>query len=532
MQRFCNTPRRNEQVTIVFAANAPKPQQQKQQQKQSTRRVNLVVREIMELIQSRYGQDEDWNRTKMYLYRSKTLTPAQAKKVLNFLDSQLNLPPSVITNLLQKCPRILNKPVQTHLKPTAEFLLELYGRDLFEQAMIRNPKLLLSTGLGYSDKPSTSSSSSSTAESVKDQQEGDQSVETILLELAGFSASNLKLLKRKSPFVFGLLPSKVKSILEYLTNLLLPPTPTSTNVENNDDHDDNFTKTNADNKNDTLKVQSILRKMILANPSFLNLGVETNLKPRVEYLSKTLDLSDKELAKIIQTGSVLGLSVENNLKPKVLYLQDKLQLETTAKLKKCILSHPQLLALSLENLKIKVDYFEEMGPTLAPRIALRCPAVFSLSMENNIIPTIDFLTRVWGNETNEMDLWLTEYPNILTLSVEGNLQPTMNFYNRTGYTLLGDDWELQKGSKRIRGRYIAASLFNRLLPRWHFCVQKEVTEPLPLHVLVSANDADFCEHDEMLDLDEFLKFKKESIPRLKFSSQFDTWLKTGRPIDI
>lgn len=526
MQRFCNTPRRNEPVTIVFAANAPKPQQQQQQQKQSTRRVNLVVREIMELIQSRYGQDEDWNRTKMYLYRSKTLTPAQAKKVLNFLDSGLNLPPSVITNLLQKCPRILNKPVQTHLKPTAEFLLELYGRDLFEQAMIRNPKLLLSTGLGYSDKPSTSSSSSSSSETVKDEQEEDHSVETILLELAGFSSSNLKLLKRKSPFVFGLLPSKVKCILEYLTNLLLPPTPTSANVDNNDD------KTNTDNKNDILKVQSILRKMILANPSFLNLGVETNLKPRVEYLSKTLDLSDKELAKIIQTGSVLGLSVENNLKPKVLYLQDKLQLETTAKLKKCILSHPQLLALSLENLKIKVDYFEEMGPTLAPRIALRCPAVFSLSMENNIIPTIDFLTRVWGNETNEMDLWLTEYPNILTLSVEGNLQPTMNFYNRTRYTLLGDDWELQKGSKRIRGRYIAASLFNRLLPRWHFCVQKEVTEPLPLHVLVSANDADFCEHDEMLDLDEFLKFKKESIPRLKFSSQFDTWLKTGRPIDI
>jgi hypothetical protein len=66
----------------------------------------------------------------------------------------------------------------------------------------------------------------------------------------------------------------------------------------------------------------------------------------------------------------------------------------------------------------------------------------------------------------------------------GNLQPTMNFFNRTGYTALDDDWKLvDSSSTRIRGRYIASSLYQRLLPRWHYCVNHEL-QPPALHVIV------------------------------------------------
>jgi hypothetical protein len=157
---------------------------------------------------------------------------------------------------------------------------------------------------------------------------------------------------------------------------------------------------------------------------------------------------------------------------------------------------------------------------------------------------------------------LGEYPSILTLSLEGNIQPTINFYNRTGYIELDADWnrerdQIGKTMSRgkvsvVRGRYIAASLFNRLLPRWHYCrsvASKSVGDDadgegnddidndndsspvIPLHVLVSATDLLFC--DQMsIDHADFINYKTESIPRLKFSSQFDTWLKTGRPIDV
>mmetsp|Transcript_28082 Transcript_28082/g.43041 ORF Transcript_28082/g.43041 Transcript_28082/m.43041 type:complete len:177 (+) Transcript_28082:3-533(+) len=82
---------------------------------------------------------------------------------------------------------------------------------------------------------------------------------------------------------------------------------------------------------------------------------------------------------------------------------------------------------------------------------------------------------------------LKEYPNVLTLSLEGNIQPTMDFFRRTGYAALDSDFyvvdvnrnvkdqERQQGTdvhQSIPGRYIASSLFNRLLPRWHFYMQK------------------------------------------------------------
>jgi len=251
-----------------------------------------------------------------------------------------------------------------------------------------------------------------------------------------------------------------------------------------------------------------------------------------------------------------------------------------------VLTHPQLLGLSLTNLKSKVKYFHSIGPSLAVRIARKCPAIYSLNLDQNIIPTIEFLSRVWGmkreinaskkkkkksnfNDSDNFVPMLHEYPNIITLSVETNLQPTMMFFNKTGYTLLNENWELislttrtkKAGSSRppktgivndkqiapirIRGRYIAASLYNRLLPRWHYCrsgyAEDKALEgstdstfpPVtpPLHLLVMASDDGFCQAMDF-ELESFLSFKKEAVPRLKFSSQVDTWLKTGEPIDL
>merc|ERR1712078_875538 len=166
-------------------------------------------------------------------------------------------------------------------------------------------------------------------------------------------------------------------------------------------------------------------------------------------------------------------------------------------LKKCILTYPQLLGLSLSNLQSKTEYFDSIGSTLAVRIVRKCPAIYSLNLDQNIIPTIEFLAKIWGMDignakaaskmtrktkisNNEFVSMLHEYPNIVTLSLETNLQPTMMFFNKTGYTSLDEDWRLASvpsetlknsspsvTTSRIRGRYIAASLYNRLLPRWH-----------------------------------------------------------------
>jgi hypothetical protein len=410
-----------------------------------------------------------------------------------------------------------------------------------------------------------------------------QNVEEILFAHTGFSSSEMERIKGTVPFVFGLEASKVRSVLEFLEGILRQREEDTTNTTT-----DEATTT----EEDELKRKKILGKMILAYPYLLNLSVESNLKPRVIFLAERCDLNPTQIAKVVQTsnGSVLSLSVEQNLKPTMDFLLEEIfhdnddDDDPRTMLKKCVLTHPQLLGLSLTNLKSKVKYFHSIGPSLAVRIARKCPAIYSLNLDQNIIPTIEFLSRVWGmkSETNASKKkksnknsfvpMLHEYPNIITLSVETNLQPTMMFFNKTGYTLLDKNWELISATSpttraessrpqktgivndkqitpvRIRGRYIAASLYNRLLPRWHYChsgnaeakILEDSTDdnsapPLPvtapLHLLVMASDDGFCQAMDF-QLESFLSFKKEAIPRLKFSSQFDTWLKTGKPIDL
>ncbi|MGK3740539.1 MAG: hypothetical protein ACI90V_007389 [Bacillariaceae sp.] len=574
----------------------------------------------------------------------------QVITVLDFLDERLELPRQVSRKILQDSPRILRKPVSSFLVPTSDFLLELWGRDLFLQAVERNPALLLSSGVGYTtnrkkkktnnidenndiDNDSFHSHSSDDTdidiEKVGKAGASLKVVEDILLKYTGLSSSAAKRLKISSPFVFGLAPSQLHSVLGYLESIL-----------NNQKEVDTTTTVTYE---ELPKSKKILGKIIMAHCNLLNLSVENNLKPRMEFLATGCDLNATQLAKVVQTsnGSVLGLSIEQNLKPtmdfmwhEIFYDHERNKNDQKILLKKCISSHPQILGLSLTNLKSKVEYFNSIGPFLAVRIAAKCPAIYSLNLEQNIIPTVDFLANIWGMTTNEttqqpsstkeryisnnnrynsnsifLQNMLHEYPNIITLSVEANIRPTMMFFNKTGYTLLNENWELissdpiggnspqlgdnnnnnssqniEVGSiitsgNRIRGRYIAASLYNRLLPRWHFCLSsssknmydnnnsilvdknattlpgttattpsssssagagaaaaksmKTIQQPKipPLHLLVMSSDETFCE-TMGFRFESYVKFRNDAIPRLKFSSQFDIWIKTGKPIDL
>jgi len=626
--------------------------------KKGNKRVNTQVRSIMSILEERYDfplpstlnvdnkdKTKEWKKTRNYLYHAsrsykgkshdedsntgniRTLSQ-QVVSVLDFLDERLELPPHVSKQILQESPRILRKPVDSFLIPTADFLLQLWGRELFLKAVERNPALLLTSGVGYTTnrKNKSVANNRNASTNLLDDDSGidnshdnnfntslDQNIEKILLKRTGLSSSAIKRLKGSNPLVFGLLSSKVHSVLDFLDSILQEKevnTTISTSAQTR-----TATKAQAKIAEEDSKTKKILGKLILAHPYLLNLSVESNLKPRVEFLAESCNLSPTQLAKVVQTsnGSVLGLSVEKNLRPTmdfllkdIFYEDENDKSDPRTMLTKCILTHPQLLGLSIANMKSKVDYFRSVGPSLAGRIAKRCPAIYSLNLDQNIIPTIHFLAKVWGmssergllkegNTKNELNAMLYEYPNIITLSMESNLQPTMMFFNKTGYTLLRENWELissnnpssseNNGSSsssqsnnnnvkhatfsRIRGRYIAASLYNRLLPRWHFCLSRTTEEklseksvepavsatteissvagelPIPsvpsfstsspktpsLHVLVMTDDDAFCEAMGF-EIDVFMKFKNEAIPRLKFSSQFDTWLKTGKPIDL
>jgi mTERF len=477
---------------------------------------SLQARHLLTELTARYGNG-DWTKTRNYVYHAKDkLSRQQVNDVLQFLETYFDS--SQIRSILQLSPRILRKNPFSKLKPTAQFLQQLYGKDLFQIAVSRNPDLLLSRGLGYDASSSDHNF-----------------VEIFLQKELQMSVREVSQLQRTAPFLFQIPLTKIKGVTEYLFDRL------------------------QDGGYDAPDSVKIVSKIVVSHPHLFHLSVESNLQARINFLAETCHLSKKNVASLIKSSSgILGLSVEENLKPTLDYLTQVLNCTDTfdpQALNKCVMSHPLILALSQRNIKQKVDYFYElarmngdgMGAILAARIALRCPMVYSLSLQENVIPTIEFLKRVWGSPQFTMDCtsddtvhaeeintfisFLLEYPGILTLSLEGNLQPTLRFYNMTGYTQLDSDWNLVAGKPKIRGRYIAASLFHRLLPRWHFCKDQNASIQPSLHIIAGATDISFC-RQLGYTLDKYLTFKEKSAPSLKFSWEFDTWLKTGRAFEV
>lgn len=137
------------------------------------RRVNTRVREIMATILSHVDENDnndktqgkEWTKLKNYIYKSKNLTVNQVKEVLDFLTESkvmfcfycgsslskfwgpftyvvlylvVAFPNNnqLVKSILQSVPRILRKNADTYLRPTCQFLIELYGPDLFLEVSI------------------------------------------------------------------------------------------------------------------------------------------------------------------------------------------------------------------------------------------------------------------------------------------------------------------------------------------------------------------------------------------------------------
>ncbi|KAL9189358.1 hypothetical protein ACHAXT_009033 [Thalassiosira profunda] len=555
------------------------------------------VRDLMALLERAYPAEgkERWAKTRRYLYQHRARTGASRKettaeggvtkrrrrsndgpltaesvrRILSFLRAAFPDDLELQAKILQRSPRILgqHRSIESRLVPTVEFLRGLYGGlaggdgkegGMLHEAMKRNTDLLLVRGVGYTAGGGNASVLRSDGDGSSN---GHSEVEEYLLNDLGLSQSGIAKLKRNHPAIFQLsLEDTVKPAGEYLQSLLGP------------------------------RHRKKVAKIAIRHPVLLQLDVAANLAPTADFLRASCDLSSAELADVVAaTPGVLGLSVEGNLAPTIQYLLEILQSggepdeEASRKLlRKCVRKHPQILALSLGNLSAKRDYFDgidekrdwQMGEcgegnakpkrSLAASILAGAPSAYSLSLAANIAPKVHFFSGLWEGGGSSLADGLRECPQILTLSYEGNILPTLSFFNMTGYIDLDADGrprtqQQPPTAKRpsnvaIRSRYIATSLYNRLLPRWHYVLEEREKQQLlaqelgalsegspkkapseairpPLHLLAGASDEVFC-RQMRLSLDEYLSYKEEAIPRLKFSSQFAIWLKTGRPIEM
>jgi hypothetical protein len=530
----------------------------------STRRQNENARKIFSLIVEKYNgtevcidfNDEEWKKAKRYIYHATSplgtnypLSVEQVTTILDFLDETFGTNNKVEHHrndtdidslfIVKSVPRILRKDAERFLKPTVNFLKELYG-PMFGHFIKRRPDLVIASGIGYNGRKDNHFKQISTEQPLHKVREDiiEMNVEVYLEKNLSLSPVQLSTLKKKHPALFEISIFKLDGTVDYLRSVI--------KIASEDRSEDD----------------AIIGKMIKANPNILNLSLE-NIKSKIMFLSDLgFDPGENIRALLKKYPGILGLSLDKNLRPTTRALFEfynkAIDKETSQRfIKKTIALHPQLLALSPTNFAAKIEYFDKVDCgdslggiinrdpkcSLALKLLMAAPSVYSLSLDN-IQEKVSYLSELWSTDVSRsmvdraaVSKQISDFPAVLTLSLEGNLQPTIAFYNRTGYIQ-------EKRPSHLPGRYLASSLYNRLLPRWHYFLKydknidteteytsKEVTGQLPLHILAGASDQIFCKRMKY-SYEDYMKFKKEAVPILKFSSQFDTWISTGRPIDL
>jgi len=311
-------------------------------------------------------------------------------------------PTAYLTSLGLPSSTLSSLPPPSELSQTLQYLHALYGDNL-DEAVVRNPGLLLTKGLG----------------------EGRGTVLGSWLSEQGFSTKSIKKIYNKNPSILSLknIP-QCSYILTYLLKITQSPT--------------------------------TLKSTVTRHPWILGLKL-SNINRTHEYLTSTLGLSSETLKTIITRFlPIYGLSLSNVKESveriRLVGLREEL---TEEEVRRVLGRHVGLVLLGGKNFEEKVNFFEtRIGEGAAKKIILNCPSIYSLSLTSTLLPRLHFLQTLWPTSTHKRIL---EYPPILSLSLSNNLIPTLQFFKNNGYSEID-----------VRGRYLAASLYKRIVPRFRF----------------------------------------------------------------
>ncbi|WCJ27448.1 Mitochondrial transcription termination factor family protein [Euphorbia peplus] len=154
-------------------------------------------------------------------------------------------------------------------------------------------------------------------------------------------------------------------------------------------------------------------------PLILTSNVKTHLNPVFDFLSNDLKVPDFNFRRvIIKCPRLLVSSVAHQLRPCLFYLK---RLGFTD-LDALAYQDSILLVSSVENTLIpKLNYLESIGfaEDEAVAMVLRCPALFTFSVENNFKPKFEFFTLEMKGKLDE----LRDFPHYFGFSLENRIKP-------------------------------------------------------------------------------------------------------------
>lgn len=154
-------------------------------------------------------------------------------------------------------------------------------------------------------------------------------------------------------------------------------------------------------------------------PQILTSIVKSDLNPVFDFLSNDLKVTQNNFRRVVnKCPRLLISSVEDQLKPCLNYLLglgfrdlDALAYQDSI-----------LLVCSVENTLVpKLEYLESIGFSQdeAVGMVLRCPALFTYSVDNNFNPKFEFFTLEMKGELEE----LRDFPQYFGFSLENRIKP-------------------------------------------------------------------------------------------------------------
>ncbi|PIN22446.1 hypothetical protein CDL12_04845 [Handroanthus impetiginosus] len=154
-------------------------------------------------------------------------------------------------------------------------------------------------------------------------------------------------------------------------------------------------------------------------PKILTSDIKSEINPVFNFLSSDLRVPDQNFRKVInKCPRFLISSVRDQLEPALFYLQ-RLGFKDLHAL---AYNDPILLVSNVEKTLIpKLDYLVSLGFSRADAIGmvLRCPGLFTFSIENNFKPKFKYFAEEMEGKLQE----LKEFPQYLAFSLEKRINP-------------------------------------------------------------------------------------------------------------
>ncbi|XP_057949780.1 transcription termination factor MTEF1, chloroplastic [Malania oleifera] len=177
--------------------------------------------------------------------------------------------------------------------------------------------------------------------------------------------------------------------------------------------------------------QKDLGKILGMCPKILTSNIRTDLNPVFKFLSEDLSVPQHSFRRVInKCPRLLASSVRDQLKPALFYLQ-RLGFQDLGAL---AYQDSILLVSNVEKTLIpKLKYLEGLGFSRSEAVGmvLRCPGLFTYSVENNFKPKFEYFGEEMKGSLEE----LKEFPQYFSFSLEKRIKPRHIATLKSGVTV-------------------------------------------------------------------------------------------------